>query len=167
MITLFFSATYSFAKSTNIKSAQLIPQSKRISAPKFHWGETINSKTLVGKITYINFWAEWCRPCKNEIPFLIQLRDFYNYPVFKMVFLNMDKKENLKKAKSFWKTVGKDAPSLYSSEFSFKKEFSVETIPSHILIDKKGRIAMQFHGDINNQKIATNIKKWIFKLIQE
>ncbi|MBT4762314.1 MAG: TlpA family protein disulfide reductase [Bdellovibrionaceae bacterium] len=156
-----------WAKPENIVHAQLIPVEKRVKAPNFYWSKKVNSQSLNGQIVYINYWAEWCSPCKEEIPFLIQLRNFYNYPVFKMIFVNTDKKEKLKEAKNFWLTKGKKAPTLYTSEFKFKNEFNVKRIPGHIILDKKGRIALQFFGSINNQKTATNIKKWVFGLIQE
>lgn len=165
-LSLIFSE-FSFSASKYIRNVDLIPKHKRILAPNFFWNKENNTNILKGQVIYINFWAESCSPCKEEIPFLLQVHNFFNYPVFKMIFVNMDPKNKLNKAKSFWKQKGKDAPSLFVSEFKFKNEFSIDKIPSHILIDKKGRIALEFFGEINNQKMGGLIKKWIFQLIQE
>ena len=36
-------------------------------------GEILQLKDLMGKITLIDFWAAWCRPCRIENPNLVKL----------------------------------------------------------------------------------------------
>ncbi len=40
-------------------------------------GNTISSHDWHGKVTFVNFWATWCRPCLEEIPDLVKLQERY------------------------------------------------------------------------------------------
>ncbi|MCV6624567.1 MAG: TlpA family protein disulfide reductase [Cellvibrionaceae bacterium] len=40
---------------------------------ELHSGKRVDLKSLAGQVLVINYWAEWCGPCKEEIPELNQL----------------------------------------------------------------------------------------------
>lgn len=38
-------------------------------------GEPVDLSDLKGKVVFVNFWATWCRPCLEEMPSIMRLRD--------------------------------------------------------------------------------------------
>ncbi len=113
-------------------------------APQFQ-GTTLDGKKigladLKGKVVLIDFWASWCGPCRQEMPFLIELYQRYQKSPFEIVAVNIDDKlDNAQKfmdelPKKILFTVIKDPkqqiPPLYQ----------IKGMPSTILLDKNGVI---------------------------
>jgi thiol-disulfide isomerase/thioredoxin len=40
-------------------------------------GNVISTAAFKGKVVFVNFWATWCPPCREEIPELVKLQDKY------------------------------------------------------------------------------------------
>lgn len=64
---------------------------KVIDRPQFQ--EILNQKAE-DKILIVNFWATWCAPCVEELPFFEQIYRDYNDEV-EMVFISLDDSENV------------------------------------------------------------------------
>src|SRR5271165_2735568 len=45
---------------------------------------------LKGKVVLINFWATWCAPCREEIPWLIDMQKAYGDKGFTVLGIAMD-----------------------------------------------------------------------------
>jgi len=53
--------------------------------------------------TYVvNFWATWCAPCVQELPFFLELDSMYRDQPFKLILVSLDfKKDYLRKLEPF------------------------------------------------------------------
>jgi len=40
-------------------------------------GEKVQLRALKGRIIFLNFWATWCRPCREEMPSMEALYQHY------------------------------------------------------------------------------------------
>ena len=64
-------------------------------------GNRVNSGDYSGKLVIVNFWATWCKPCKEEIPSLDNLsqnENFKNLVIFPVNIENI----NYEKTKFFF-----------------------------------------------------------------
>ncbi|REE82805.1 thiol-disulfide isomerase/thioredoxin [Lutibacter oceani] len=126
----------------------LVRFAKGKQSPVFNNYENYNGgKTslsdLKGKYVYLDIWATWCKPCKDEIPALKILEQDFHDKNIAFVSISVDKQE----AYETWRTMVKDmdlkgiqlfADNNFESEFI--TEYGINAIPRFILLDTNGNI---------------------------
>ena len=71
--------------------------------------EEVSLSDYQGKVVMVDFWATWCKPCKEEIPRFIELYDEYRAQGFEMVGISTDDVEvRLKAIEVFFQDLSKE-----------------------------------------------------------
>ena len=116
-------------------------------APDFSFsnakGKQVSLKSLRGKYVYIDVWATWCGPCKNEIPYLTKIEDDYKNRKIHFVSLSTDKPDDKNKWRQFVaakKLKGIQLITDNAFDTEFIRKFNITSIPRFILIDPNGKI---------------------------
>ena len=139
------------------KWAHLVPGKK---APEFAYrdvkGDTLALKDLLGKIVYIDVWATWCGPCKQEAPHFQKLAEDFAGKDVVFLGVSIDSKED-----AWVKYLEKKKPTstqiIADNDWksSICKEYNINGIPRFILIGRDGNIinanAERPSGDIRTQ----------------
>lgn len=124
-------------------------------------GKTIALNDLKGKVVFINFWATWCPPCIAEMPSINELKTKFagNEDI---VFLMVDVDGKYKKAQTFMNKRKFNLP-VYVPHSEIPKEFLGGAIPTTVILDKKGAIAIRLEGgrDYSAPEILNGLKKLI------
>ena len=97
-------------------------------------GNLIHLKNFKGKFLLLNFWGEWCKPCQQEIPFLINAKNKYSTNVEYISFL---KTNNLKKAREIIKQNNIEWIQIELPK-DIEEKFKVRGYPTNILIFPDG-----------------------------
>ena len=104
-------------------------------------GKEYEQEDFLGKYIYIDCWATWCGPCKEEIPYLEKIIDEYKDKNIVFVSLSFDNKKsdwenwmNTKETKGYQLYLEKEEKTKLA-EF-----YKVRGIPRFILIDTEGKI---------------------------
>lgn len=106
-------------------------------------GGTTKLKKFKGKYVYIDVWATWCEPCRQQIPALQKVEEKYKDKKIAFVSISVDKKKDYEK----WKKLVKDealggiqliADNAWKSEFVVA--YGINSIPRFILIGPDGKI---------------------------
>ncbi|TRX71441.1 TlpA disulfide reductase family protein [Carboxylicivirga sp. M1479] len=130
-------------------------------SPQFHnyenyAGGTSSLDDFKGKYVYIDLWATWCGPCKQEIPHLEKIEEMYHGKNIVFLSISTDKKE---KGKQAWRKMVADKEmggvQLIASDEQFTKEYSVSGIPRFILIDPEGNIVENSAPRPSDPKLIT------------
>ena len=140
-------------KSQLVAIGQIAPN---FSAPNPE-GEFVELNKIKGKVTIIDFWASWCKPCRIENPNLVKLYNEYHTKGLEIISVSLDRESQ----KDFWiKAIEKDQLSWYNiSNLKFWQEpiaklYGVNSIPATFIIDKNGiLIAKKLRGSQLDQKI--------------
>ena len=109
----------------------------------------INLTDYKDKLVLLNFWATWCKPCKEEMPSLDALKinpKLNNIMIFP---INVGK-DNLKKSKKFFKDLEiKNLNIYFDNPVTLAKDLTLRGIPTTILFDKKGKEFARIIGSID------------------
>ena len=114
-------------------------QNEAIQAPDFklsllNGGETYLSD-FSGKPVMLNFWATWCPPCREEMPYLQQIHEQRSADV---VVLTVNMAENPGDVEEFIREFGLSFPVLLDSNGDVAQQYGVRAIPTTFFIDKSG-----------------------------
>jgi len=112
-------------------------------APEFRLenleGKTIEFKRLKGKVVFLNFWATWCTPCKEEMPSMEVLHKQFNAKDFILLAVSVESVEK-KTIKEFIEKRRYTFPVLVDPKGMMLDLYGVRAIPTTFIIDKKGVI---------------------------
>ena len=93
------------------------------------------------KITIIDFWASWCGPCRQEMPFMVELYDKYQDKGLGIVGISLDEDSDAWKAATQQLNIPWPQMSdLRAWENTIAKHFCVNSIPHTIIVDQHGKI---------------------------
>jgi thiol-disulfide isomerase/thioredoxin len=116
-----------------------------------------------GKWTWINFWAAWCAPCKEEIPRLLSFEQKLGASgaAFRLAFVSLDDDERQLRdfllqqpaaglKSSYWLPDGATRQAWLDA-LSLKAE---PELPLQLLLDPSGRIRCRVQGAVEPQDLA-------------
>jgi thiol-disulfide isomerase/thioredoxin len=108
-----------------------------------HKGGFTSLEDLKGKYVYIDVWATWCGPCRQEIPFLQKTEEAYHGKNIEFVSISVDEQKNHEKWKQFVKDKNLGGIQLLADKdwkSDFVQGFKINGIPRFILISPEGKI---------------------------
>ncbi|MCR4341214.1 MAG: TlpA family protein disulfide reductase [Gemmatimonadaceae bacterium] len=106
-------------------------------------GDSIRSSALLGRVTLINVWASWCKPCREEMPGLDSLRRAVRDSAFLYVSVNGD--VSRAPAERFLRDVGLELPFAIAGP-GVTRVFRAPGLPYTALLDRDGRIVQRWLG---------------------
>lgn len=110
-------------------------------------GDRVSYAGYRGKVTVVNFWATWCRPCVEEIPSLNRLREQMKGKPFELI--SVDYAENQETIQAFMKEVDVDFPVLLDVDGKVSAQWNVLVFPSTFVIAPDGKIVYGVKGGIH------------------
>lgn len=98
---------------------------------------------LKGKYVYIDVWATWCGPCRQEIPYLQKVEEEFKGKNIAFVSLSVDVAKDHEKWKKMVVDKSLGGIQLFADKdwkSDFVQAYGINSIPRFILIDPKGNV---------------------------
>ena len=110
-------------------------------------GRTMSTTDWQGKVTLVNYWATWCGPCREEIPYLIQLQEHYPDQL-QVIGISADEGDSAD-VKAFAQEMGINYPIVMQTPELNRQFPGVFALPTTFLVDREARIVQTHVGLIN------------------
>ena len=128
--------------------------SDRVEAPDFtlvdQYGEEHKLSDYKGKVVFLNFWATWCPPCREEMPDIEALYKEYGENSEDLVILsvaNPKTKDNpnnndktIEEVTKFMEDNGYSYPALMDTTGDVLLQYYITAFPTTFMIDREGRV---------------------------
>jgi len=99
------------------------------------------------KAVIIDFWATWCEPCKQEMPYLEKIYQDFKDKGLAMLVITVDSSPDLEDTiKKDVSKLGVTYPIPWDIESKVKSFYDIGGIPVTYLIDKNGKIRYEHTG---------------------
>lgn len=123
-------------------------------------GKAVSLQSSLGKVTVVDFWASWCKPCRAENPNVVAMYNELHSKGLNIIGVSLDKdaakwKEAIAADKLTWNHVS----NLKFWEEPIAAQYGVKSIPATFVLDAKGNIvAKDLRGDALKAKVEELLK---------
>lgn len=105
-----------------------------------------------GNVVVVDFWASWCKPCRQSIPWLNELRRLHGAEGLVIVGVNVD--ASRADAERFLREVPIGFEVLYDPEGRLAEKFGLQGMPTTFVFDREGKLAHTVLGYRENSRAA-------------
>ena len=134
---------------------------------KDQYGNLHKLSDYKGKVVFLNFWATWCPPCREEMPHIEEIYKEYGYNKNDVVILGAaspataenpsPQDESEEKIKAFLIKNNYTFPVVFDVKGEIFRNYYINAFPTTFMIDKDGNIMGYFAGGLSKE----NMKKII------
>jgi peroxiredoxin len=119
-------------------------------------GKAVNLSAFNGKVVILDFFADWCPPCRQEIPDFIELEKSYGDKGFAMIGVAL---VSAGEAREFAGRMGINYPVLVDDGKASEIYGPIRSIPTTFIIDKGGKIVKIYIGYREKAVFEADIKE--------
>lgn len=122
-------------------------------------GARISATDFDGSVVLVNFWATWCKPCREEMPMLVDLHEEYTDIGLQVVGIALD---DVQQAREFASELGVNYPILVGSTdvMGVVRIYGnlSGVLPYSVLIDRSGTIRWAHLGNLEKEDLRGRIQ---------
>jgi peroxiredoxin len=139
------------------------------AAPEFKFsltdGTVISKSDLLGKVTVIDFFGTWCRPCIAELPEIEKVyAEYKNDPAVRFYIIDSDQNgDTMEKLLKFISKRRLTLPFGYDHQSKFHQSLGFSGVPCLVVIDKGGVVRLKHEG-FNK---AEDVPKLLRRIIEQ
>ena len=116
-------------------------------------------ETWRGRVLVINFWATWCAPCREEIPWFVRMQDRYGAQGLQFVGIAIDTPQQIA---DFARELSINYPLLVGglATMALVREAGNRSgvLPFTLVLDRQGNLVNRYVGGVKEAKLEAVIK---------
>jgi peroxiredoxin len=98
-----------------------------------------------GKVVFLNFWATWCEPCREEMPAMEHLHRTYKDRGLVVLAVSLDS-QGASVVRPFVKQLKLTFPIGLDPRMAIRERYGVWAVPSTFIVDRAGKRVLFANG---------------------
>ena len=143
-----FRAAAAATLTENLNALRVILPNQPVAAPSFSLdgidSHPLSLAGLRGRVVFLNFWATWCVPCREEMPAMERLHQAYRNRGLAVVAVNF--KESEYEVRAFMEELHLTFPAVLDRTGAVTAGFAVRGLPATYVVDRDGKILWKALG---------------------
>lgn len=128
------------------------------------YGKTHSMREYKGKTVFLNFWASWCPPCKEEIPCVEALYVEFGENKKDVIILGvtipgLGEEKSKEGIISFLKEKGYTFPTLFDETGQIAYSYNISAFPTAYIINPKGEVEGYIQGTMTKEMMIKSINE--------
>lgn len=113
------------------------------------------------KITILDFWTTWCKPCKKAIPELNKIHEIYQDQGVQVIGINCDGPRTVAKVSGVSRSMQIQYPILIDINSDLLNALNLSNFPTLLILDQKNKVKYMHEGFIpgDEEEIIAAIDK--------
>ena len=125
-------------------------------------GEEVRLADLTGTPVLINFWATWCPPCREELPYFEKAYSEYGETVqFLMLNETDGVRDTVDSAKAFCEENAYSFPVCFDTKGEGARAYSVLSIPLTVFLNAEGQLVYQHIGALTEEELFSMLARQV------
>jgi thiol-disulfide isomerase/thioredoxin len=97
-----------------------------------------------GRVTYVDFWASWCAPCRLSFPWMNQMHERWAAGGLRIVAINLDRREA--DAQRFLAQNPARFEIAFDPAADTAKRLDIQAMPTSLLLARDGTVLLTHRG---------------------
>jgi thiol-disulfide isomerase/thioredoxin len=131
------------------------------AAPEFRLkllsGGEASLSQFKGHPILVNFWATWCKPCRQEMPEIIAAYQAHRAQHLEILAVNLSDQDKMKDVRKFVAEMVLPFPVLLDEKGKTRERYRLITVPTSIFIDTEGMVRKINAGPISASVLQEDI----------
>lgn len=130
------------------------------------FGNTHTLADYKGKVIFLNFWATWCGPCRNEMPEIQKLYEEYSSQgedaevvILGAAAPDMGQEGSVEEITAFMEENGYTYPVLMDETWEMFNWYGISAFPTTFMIDRDGNIYGYVQGQLTEDIMRSIIEQ--------
>jgi cytochrome c biogenesis protein CcmG, thiol:disulfide interchange protein DsbE len=131
------------------------PEAPALELPRLSGVGTGSLEDYRGQVVVLNFWASWCKPCREESPLL----DRWHERMKRRggTVLGVDSLDLTTDARDFIREYGLGYPMLRDGDGDTRESFGIVGFPETFVIDRGGGVAAVRRGPVDDAFMRSQV----------
>lgn len=123
-------------------------------------GGRFSLDSLRGRVTVLNFWATWCKPCVEEMPVLVRIQAEWGMLGVQVVGASADEAQAADKVRRFARRHDITFPVLLGATTEQMTALGLPpSLPGTVILDRDGKVVRRYPGVIQRREVEGALRE--------